>query len=1105
MRLCLLAVFVCHAMLLEGVETLRAFEDAASANPAMSWTLHRDFRTGADRENPNFDKNNLTGWFFLRTTSSRGSIESRQWIRDGRYVPLSDVGEKLFGYPLDGWVFQAGEQSLSPSVCQLVGTPNPSLRLEPGQILLSPGLDHAVVVGWRCPVVGTGQIDGFFKRAQESSDVKGQVRWYVERGRAPDSDAGFEPVSLASGVIGGDGSSSFQEFHLSDQRLQPGDFLYFVMDADADGTTSPDDGDRTQFDVTITISGAAPSPQPRFETDVVPILAARCQECHNSSTREGRLDLGTVSAMLAGGSLGPAVMRGSPEKSLLMERVLAGEMPPQKEDRLSPEETFILRRWIKGGLQAEEQVRPVVTSIFSDAERNHWAFRRLNPVEPPSISQISKTRTILDCFLLSKLEAHGLTFSPEADRETLLRRVLMDTTGLPPTPKELHEFLGDERVDAYERVVDRLIASPQFGVRWGRYWLDIVGYTDTVSFDEDFGPPGGAVDGKWRYRDYVVKALNADIPYDRFILDQLAGDELTDWRDVSKYSPEIIERLVATGFLRTVQDISDDDSNPFGMWTTVHETVEQTATSFLGLTLHCARCHSHKFEPILQQDYYSLMSLFTPSLNPAKWKKLRERLLPDISSSAFAELSRVNSEIVKQTETLQSEINSLRHVHERRLREEKLFAVPELMRPDLIEALDTAPETQNAVQKELINKFGDLVKVETTAVDAVLTPTEKGLIQNNLGQIAALNSTKQIHGWIHAVYDVGPPPATFLFKRGDFESRGREVPAGFLRILSDNDTESLFSESASSTSSGRRTALARWMTSTSSPASGLVSRVMVNRLWQHLFGRGLAANSENLGLSGTAPTHPELLDWLAENFRKNGWQIKPLIRSMLLSAAYRQRSGTDEHPTGLATDPNALDPANLLLWQMRLRRLDAEALRDAILAASGKLDESLEGPPVPLVYDLKTGAVGEQPLASKTAQRRRSLFLTNRRVYNPSFLSVFDKPNVTSGICQRDYSASALQSLSLMNDPFVIESSGDFADYVYEQAGNSSEQQILRTFELTLSRRPSTEEKQWSRDLLEEQIALFRRADFSDCDSVRKALAILGQTLWGTNDFLYLR
>jgi hypothetical protein len=1078
--------------------------EASDGPVTMTWSLRNDFRSGAARENPNVDAQEFPTWHFLRTTGVDGPVESRRWSRDGRYVPLSEQGERLFGMPLDGWIYQAGGSALAPSIVQVTQPQDFGLKLEPGDLLLAPGLEHAIVIGWRSPVAGMMTIRGSFEHAQDCCGDNSQVNWYVERGPAPEASQGFVPVTLAAGSSDFGQPSQVGRFDLAGLAVTPGDFVYFVVDALADGTASPHAGDGTRFDVTISVSGAQHPEAPRFESDVLPILTAHCAHCHDAATREGRLSLETVASLLAGGGNGPAVIAGAPGQSLLIEKVTSGEMPPG-DDRLSSEQISSLRRWIKSGISADDLGRSAASSLFTDEERGHWAFRDLTPPEVPPVEAIDQAPTTIDRFLLAGLERAGLSFSEPADRLTLLRRVTFDLTGLPPTPDEQLAFERDERGDAYERVVQRLLASPQFGVRWGRYWLDVVGYTDTVSFDEDFGPPIGFLEGKWRYRDYVIDAFNADKPYDQFVLEQLAGDELVDWRNATEYTPEIIEKLVATGFLRTVEDFSVEDPRPFVIWSTVHETVEQTGTSFLGLTLLCARCHSHKFEPIPHRDYYSLMSLFTPALDPANWKNARNRMLPDVPAPVQAEIERHNAEIDHQVAEAQATIDAVRREVDRRLREENLATMPEPIRADLRTALDLPADQQTEVQKYLAAKLGPLVQSSPAAIDAALSPEERDALQGKAQRIAELNAGRRTHGWIHAVYDVGPPPITRIHHRGEHDKLGREAPPGFLRVLSNAEADSHLTATDGSQTSGRRTALARWITATDSPASGLAARVMVNRLWQQLFGLGLAANSENLGLSGTPPSHPELLDWLAADFRAHGWSVKRAIRQIVESAAYRQSSAAGRLVSSTATSPAGVDPENTLLWRMRLRRLDAEALRDSIVWQAGKLDLGLGGPPTPLTYDLATGAVSEVALSPAMPLYRRGIYLVNRRLYNPTLLSSFDKPTVTRGLCRRENSATAVQSLNLMNDGFLFTNASRFAERVEAEAGPSQADQIELAFVLAMSRPPADEERAWCDELLVKQTELFRQAGHPADEAARKALASLCQALWGTNDFLYLR
>ncbi len=846
---------------------------------------------------------------------------------------------------------------------------------------------------------------------------------------------------------------------------------------------------------------------PIFETRVRPLLAARCNGCHGPSRASGGLRLDSARGLLTGGAGGPVVVPGRPEQSRLIQAVEGRggrRMPP--DGRLSAGEISTLRQWISEGAL----VPPDAAANPGSAAGGHWAFRPLRLPAVPAVGNTERVRTPVDAFVLARLREKGLTAASDAARAVLIRRASFDLHGLPPTPAEVDAVLADPRPDAYERLLDRLLASPQFGVRWGRHWLDAAGYTDTVSFDEDFGPPIGTVEGKWRYRDYVVNAFNSDKPYDEFVREQLAGDEMTAWREAATYSPDVMEKLVATGYLRTVEDISLEDPRPFVIWSVVHETVEEVGANLLGLTLRCARCHDHKFEPVPQQDYYRLMALFTPALNPKSWKNAKVRLVPDISGAELADLNRHNAAIERATATQEQELTALRQPYALALREKKLLRVPEPTRSEFRSAIGLPPEKRSDSQKAVVARVEPLVKVEPGELDAALTEPDREATAMLTARIAALKSQRRAHGWIHAVYDVGAPPPTHLFRRGQFETPGDEVAPGFLSVLTDARSRALPAAPSAAGTSGRRTALARWLTDPASPASGLAARVLVNRIWQHLFGVGIVATSDNLGLSGAPPTHPALLEWLAADFRDHGWRIKRVIRGIMLSTVYRQDSVPDgpgklRGSAPRAGDPQKLDPDNHLLWRQRLRRLDAEALRDAVLAMSGQLDPTLGGPPTPLVYQAATGLVTEADPGAAAPGRRRSLYLLNRRIYNPTLLAVFDKPTVTSGVCRRGTGATVLQSLALMNDTFLIGQAAAFADRILRAAGESPGARITLAFRLALGRRPAPEEAEWCRSMLEQQNAVARSSGASEREAAHAALASLCQTLWGANEFLYLR
>ena len=843
-----------------------------------------------------------------------------------------------------------------------------------------------------------------------------------------------------------------------------------------------------------------------FEADVRPILRRACFDCHGDDP-EGKLDLRTVTAMLRGGANGPAVVRGEPGQSLLNERVEFEEMPPADSGlTLSPTERRVIAAWIDRGCQSAAPVVDPPPFVRVTAEdRGHWAFLPFaadKPAPPSGGVTAAEVRTPIDAFVQARLEKHRLSMSPDADRTRLTRRLFIDLTGLPPTPDHVDRFLSDNRPDAFERLVDALLASPHFGVRWGRHWLDIAGYTDSISFDDDYGPPIGFVAGKWRYRDYVIRSLNRDKPWSRFITEQLAGDELVNWREAKEYTPEIIESLVATGFLRCCEDISKEDPRAFVIWSVLHDSVEQIGTSLLGLTLNCSRCHSHKFEPIPQHDYYGLMALLTPAFNPANWKDPQQRALPDVSKPTLDTINAHNANIDKQVKELQKAIDEVRKRHESKLRNARLTAIPESDRAAVAVALKVAK--RDAQQSALLEKYKAALGVAPKEIDAAITGDDRTKTDEAIRRIAELNSGRRQHGWIHAVYDVGPPPATRLFRRGSYLNARREVPAGFLEVLRGAGRQRVdigpqAADNDPGPRSGYRLALARWMTDESSPASALVARVFVNRVWNHLVGEPIVDTANNLGISGAKPSHPDLLNWLAADFRRHG-SLKRLIRQIVTSSVYRQASfGSHEH----WARARKIDPTNRLLWRARLRRVEAEVVRDSILAVAGQLDRSMGGPPVPLEYRPDgTVLVARQGLPTPRAAYRRSVYLLNRRIYNPSFLSVFDKPIVTGGVCKRDVSAVALQSLTMMNDEFVVEQSRKLAARVRVDAGPLPDARIGLLFRLTLAREPSPQERELCRTMLTRQIELHRRAA-PDRSPELAALADLCQTILNMNEFLY--
>jgi hypothetical protein len=849
---------------------------------------------------------------------------------------------------------------------------------------------------------------------------------------------------------------------------------------------------------------AAPFPAPRpaatapqFEKDVLPILTSHCLKCHGAEKPKARLDLRTPASMRKGGESGPALVPCSAEKSLVFQMIHKGEMPP-KSDKLSVSQVALIKAWVDAGAPAGagDPPKEIVGRTITETDRQFWAFRK--PVRPPvpHVRHAHPVRTPIDAFVLAKLEARNLTVSPDADRITLVRRLYFDLLGLPPSPEEVISFLADARPDAYDRLVGRLLASPAYGERWGRHWLDAAGYSDSVGGDND---PGQLFprEGMYRYRDYVVAALNEDRPFDRFLTEQLAGDEMDDWRSAPSLSPTMRERLIATGLLRTAVDHTTEQelNRPFERYQVLHDTIENLTSNLLGLTVSCARCHDHKFDPISQVEYYQLLAVLKPVFNPEQWIQPQNRHLDDVSPREKEALVRQNADIDRQVAELNRQIEAIRQPRAKKLFEAKLASLPEVIRADTAEALRTPGAKRTAVQKYLADKLGPRLTVSPDEVSRASSQTERAQIAILGQKVAVLNGGRRTPGKLQAAWEAGAAPPTYVFRRGNHVTPAGEVRPGVFSVLDDpTSPTSIAPVKPSGPSSGRRAAWARWLTRPDHP---LTARVFVNRIWQHHFGEGIVATADNFGHLGAHPTHPELLDWLATEFVRSGWHVKALHRLIVTSTVYRQSSVP-------RPDLEAVDPGNQLLGRMRLRRLESEAVRDAVLSVSGKLDRTMGGPAVPL-EPRSDGmiVIQEKGLPTSTSHHRRSLYLFARRNYNLTLLSVFDQPVMATNCVRRIHSAVPLQSLTLLNDATMLELADKFAERVASCPG-SIERQVDMAFRLAFGRPPTVNEVTRSRAFLTKIRDDFAREKVPPTQAERKALSRLCHSLMCANEFLYV-
>lgn len=778
---------------------------------------------------------------------------------------------------------------------------------------------------------------------------------------------------------------------------------------------------------------AALTPRQQRARRVGFLLEERCRSCHGRTRREAKLDLRTVGGMLKGGKSGPALVPGKPDESLLIRRIAADEMPPRNIryklsiHPITETELALIRAWVADGAK-QIPPRPGVIDddgqLVNSGDRLWWAFQ--SPVAPtvPNIHRLpSRVTNPIDAFVLARLEKEGLGFSPPADRRTLVRRAWIDLLGLLPPPEEVEAFVGDSRSDAWERLVDRLLANPHYGTRWGQHWLDAAGYADS----EGSAAADGIYPLLWKYRDYVVRSVNTDKPYDRFLLEQLAGDELYDYRRLPRMTPEHEDSLVATGFLRTGIDPTTSPETNFliDRFKVLADTVEIVSSSLMGLTLRCARCHSHKYDPLPQRDYYRFTAIFAAAYSPYEWIKPRDRFLELGGTRDREALKAHNVGIDKQVAMIKAQIAQLTETFRARYRK----------------------KPGNADKK---------VDEKTLAASFPGYKQQSAALQQ---QIKAANGRKQSIRRVHGISDMREQPDPFfLLRRGEWDKRGRRVLPNVPAVL--QQKMRLFQvkkPESGAPSSGARLALARWLTEKRHP---LTARVHVNRAWQHHFGRGLVATAEDFGKTGTPPSHPGLLDWLAVDFVEHGWSLKRLHRLVLTSTTWRQESR-------IRARPAAVDPDNRLLWRMPLRRMDAEALRDSLLAVSGHLNLSLYGSGV----GVSRRGDGQVVTSANPAGERRSVFLLHRRSQPVTLLETFDSPRMTTNCIQRRTSNVVSQALFLLHSEFTDRQAARLAVRTITEAGDAAPAQVDRAYRLVLGRGPSEEEHRLAVAFLEQQAA----------------------------------
>ena len=837
------------------------------------------------------------------------------------------------------------------------------------------------------------------------------------------------------------------------------------------------------------------SKQPVFESDIQPLLVNKCADCHSGEEAKGGLKLNALIDLYRGGTSGPILTPGNAQKSFLFHITASGEMPPAEfGEPLSVAELELLRRWIDDGAMAKEPINLLALSQKTESE--HWAFQNLKPPKLPMNMGNHESRNAIDDLIAVGLESQNLTFSDTAPKLTLIRRASLDLTGLPPTPQEIQNFLQDTTPEAWGNLLDRLLSSKHFGERWGRHWLDGVGYSDTNAMDNDQAIVKPAK-GKWKYRDYVIKSFNADKPYDFFIQQQLAGDEMVDWRNAETYDQRIKEHLIATTMLRCAPDDTDQDElNILSIrYYILHRTAESVAQNLLGLTMQCCKCHDHKFEPISQRDYYRFTANFTTAWQPRDWlKPLNRELLLMGAKEVTA--------IEEQKASRQTQIDAIIEMGRKALRQKTLDAIPEVLREDLLAAQTVAKEQRSDVQKYLTEKFGETFDFSQAQVMPTIPAVQQKEVTALTNEINQLNKNLD-DGWAQSVYDVGSVRPTYILRRGEFEKPGAEVEAGIFSVL-DEPTVLEMPQPVGNVTSGRRMRLAQQLTDWDSPTGALAARVRTNRIWQHLFGVGIVETAANFGESGMEPTHPELLEYLACYFVENNRQLKPLLKKIMTSQVYMQVSSVGSD--GQAKQAVKLDPNNKLLWRQNLRRMEAEAIRDSILFASGRLNPTMGGRFDDIV-NLPSGMVVEAGYSSVTPETtwRRSVYLLNRRNYHPTVLQVFDQPLLIEACQQRDASASVSQSLWMLNSDFLGHQAQALARRIQQDAPDDLPAQLEQLFQYTLGRTIAADEKESCTSAFKNHLMLFKNGGAEDAQAYQQALASVCQVVFSTSEFIYIQ
>ncbi len=857
----------------------------------------------------------------------------------------------------------------------------------------------------------------------------------------------------------------------------------------------------------VAIAGLLAAPGAKSSTDFtreIPALFEKhCLKCHGPEKQKGGLRFDRKEGALTSGDSGEkAIVPGKASDSRLIKLVSSkdhDERMPPKDGPLSAAEIVLLRQWIDAGApwpDPHASTSAVARSemVVTDEDRKHWSFLPLKRPSVPALKDKASAGSPVDNFIVAGLNKAGIAPSPQASARKLVRRIYFDLIGLPPTPEQVDSFTKDFKANsrgAVESLVDQLLASPHYGERWGRHWLDVVRYADSDGQESDRDRTTA-----YHYRDFVIRSLNEDRPFNTFLQWQLAGDEL---------EPDNPEAIAATGFIvagphagLTANLMEEErDRNRFNE---LDDMIATTGSAMLGLTLACARCHDHKYDPIPTRDYYRLQSAFNGG------DRAEVPLAPLEEARRYREAhGKWKKEFDNAKKRFDDFVSKARKSHEKAARHEKIDAlkISDEEKTQLRESSDSKES------KALAKKFSKELKVEDTDCRKQLPDEERAEwdAREKAFKEAKTREPKALPTAYAFADFSAKPKETFLLARGDFRSKSEPVEVGFLKVLTRGEKDywaAARAESRRNDSTQQRRALAEWMTDLDGGAGPLAARVMVNRIWQHHFGEGLVRTVNDFGARCDPPTHPELLEWLAKEFVKGGWKLKPLHRLIMTSAVYLQDTKFDPAKA-------KVDPDNRLLWRRRPQRLEAEILRDSMLAVSGKLNTNMHGPAVkgPIAAEAIQARNVKDPypgdLKDSSSTRRRSVYMFHKRVVQSPLMQAFDGPDAQASCGRRENTTVAPQALALLNDGFVRTRAINFADRVVKEAGADPAAQARLAWRLGLGREPSASELESATAFLNAQLQKRASRQPDDKNTMQKlALADFCQAIFALNEFIYV-